>query len=144
LEFGFAYATKHRRPLVAVHVTTRTLGDIWYDDELPENRLTVEPAALELLAVEVQPWHHKYPEVAVRRAIYMGRPVDGIVRASGGATLLAVGNPRRGRVNRLLGSVTHESIDRVQCPVAVVGLGREAAEPEDDSPRMTATDDGRG
>jgi nucleotide-binding universal stress UspA family protein len=135
LEFGFEYASDHRRPLLAVHVTPRAASDLWYDDELLETRLSVEPAALELLAIEVEPWQHKYPEVTVKRAVYMGRSVDGILRASDGATLLAVGNSRRGRVSRLLGSVTQGAIDRAQCPVAVVGPGREAAE---------LVDDGRG
>jgi len=129
LQFGFGYAVEHRRPLVALNVIPFAETDLWYDDELLETHVTVESAALELLAQEVEPWEHKYPDVAVKRAVFMGRPLDGIVRAADGAALLVVGDSSHGRVRQMLGSVSHGVIDRARCPVAVVHGGN----PEDEA-----------
>jgi nucleotide-binding universal stress UspA family protein len=106
--------------LVAVHATPRGSGDLWFDEILLETHLTAEPAALALLAEEVEPWHHKYPDVAVKRAVFVGHPLKALLRASNGADLLIVGRSRQGRDRRLLGSVAHGAIDRATCPLAVV------------------------
>ena len=56
LEFAFEEATLHRRPLVAVFVTDRRTDDFWYDETILSTHFAAEPAALELLATEVEPW----------------------------------------------------------------------------------------
>lgn len=120
LEFAFGYAAAHRLPLAAVHVTTERLEDYWFDERTLATYFSAEPAGLELLAVEVEPWMHKYPEVAVKRAVFAGRPLDGLLRAGQGARLLAVGDrgPRPG--GQLLGSVSHGAVDLAGCPVALI------------------------
>jgi len=120
LEFGFAHAAGHRLPLVAVHATPRGDGELWFDEKFLETHLTAEPAALTLLAEEVEPWQHKYPDVAVKRAVFVGRPLEALLRASNGASLLIVGSSRRVRDRRLLGSVAHGAVDRALCPLGVV------------------------
>lgn len=124
LEYGFEYAAAHRAPLAAVHVTTERQEDYWFDERTLATHFATEPAGLELLAVEVEPWMHKYPEVAVKRAVLAGRPLSGLLRAAQGARLLAVGDRGRGpAARRLLGSVSHGAVDRAGCPVAVVRPG---------------------
>jgi nucleotide-binding universal stress UspA family protein len=121
LEFGFGYAAQHRRLLAAVNVTAHTDYDVWVDDTLLETHLTAEPAALAMLANEVEPWHHKYPDVMVKRALFAGPPLAGLLRAADGAALLCVGDRGRGPTTRaLLGSVSHAAVDRAGCPVAIM------------------------
>jgi len=121
LEYGFCYAAAHRRPVTAVHVGAHTSGDLWLDDATNEPHLAVEPADLALLHDELELWHRRYPQVAVRRAMFAGTALQGLLRAASGARLLVVGN--RGRsaaVRRFLGSVSHGAVDHAPCPVAVV------------------------
>jgi len=121
LAFGFEYAAEHRLPLVALHVTERGSTDVWYDDQLLETHLVGEPEALELLAAEVEPWQHTFPRVSVKRAIFAGPPLSGLLRGSDGAALLVVGDRGLGPVRRaLLGSVSQGAIERAGEPVAVV------------------------
>jgi nucleotide-binding universal stress UspA family protein len=121
LDFGFRYASTHRRPLVAVTVTSHADSDLWYDDTFGETHLTAEPAALALLEEEVEPWRHKYPDVAVKRAIFSGRVLPGLLRAARSASVLAIGNRGFGPARSvIMGSVSHAVVDRAPCPVAVV------------------------
>jgi nucleotide-binding universal stress UspA family protein len=122
-EFAFAYAAAHRVPLAAVHVADRQREDYWFDERTLATAFPVEPAGLHLLAIEVEPWMHKYPEVAVKRAVFTGRPLDGLLRAARGARLLVVGDHGRVVPQRLLGSVCHGAVARAKCPVAVVRAG---------------------
>jgi nucleotide-binding universal stress UspA family protein len=101
LEFGFAYAAAHRRPLAAVHITA-------------------EPGAPAALAAEVAPWIDEYPLVAVEQAVYAGRPLPGLMRAAAGAALLVVGDRGRGPIGRaVLGSVADGVLDHATGTVAV-------------------------
>lgn len=121
LRFGFTYAAEHGLPLVALHVTARAVTDVWFDDELLETHLVGEPAGLELLASEVEPWQHKHPEVAVKRAVFAGAPLSGLLRGADGAALLVVGDRGLGPVSRvLLGSVSQGAVEHASEPVAVV------------------------
>jgi nucleotide-binding universal stress UspA family protein len=121
VQFAFSYAQAHRLPLAAVTVTADRGQDIWYDDQLLEAHLTSEPAALSLLSAEVEPWEHEYPTVWVKRAVFTGDPIDGLLRAASGARLLVVG-AHAGRAGRrvLLGSTSLDAINRATCPVAVL------------------------
>lgn len=120
LEFGFRHASAHRRPLAAVTVVRGPdTGDVWCDDRFGETHMS-SPALAELDA-EVEPWRLKFPDVAVKRAVFTGRPVQALVRASQRAALLVLGSRGLGPVRRvILGSVSHGAVDRAGCPVAVV------------------------
>jgi nucleotide-binding universal stress UspA family protein len=121
LEHGFQYAAVHRRPLAAVHVTAAAREDLWFDERLLETHFATEPTALRLLAEEVEPWQGKYPEVPVRRAVYAGRAVPGLLRAAECAALLVVGDRGRGLAAwAVLGSVSHGVIDHAEGPVCIV------------------------
>jgi nucleotide-binding universal stress UspA family protein len=121
LELGFRFATAHRRPLAGVHVSVAEREDIWFDETTLETHVVEVSEGLVLLADEVEPWQHKYPSVPVRRALYSGRTLPGLLRAAAGARLLVVGDRGRGPTARfVLGSVAHGAVDYAPCPVAVV------------------------
>ena len=121
LEFAFAYAAEHNRPLVAITVISGTVIESWYPDEEHPPILGGAPAGLDLLAVEVEPWQFKYPDVEVERAVLAGPTLEGLVRGARGAAILVVGSRGLGPIRQaLLGSVSHGAIDRSTCPVAVV------------------------
>jgi nucleotide-binding universal stress UspA family protein len=125
LEFGFGYAHDHRLPVAAVHVSALGRADYFHDDVTLSTHFTVEPAELELLAEEVEPWSHKYPQTPVKRAVLAGGTVDGLVRAGEGAGLLVIGDKHRGPVSRVAtGNVPLSVVDRAPCAVAVVAEDR--------------------
>jgi nucleotide-binding universal stress UspA family protein len=129
LEFAFAYADEHRLPVAAAHVSAHG-DDYFYDDTTLSMHFAVEPAALELLAAEVEPWSMKYPHVSIRRAVLCGAVVDGLVRTGDGAHLLVVGDKRRGVVSRArTGDVPLAVAQRACCPTAIVPLDRREGEP---------------
>jgi nucleotide-binding universal stress UspA family protein len=117
LEFGFSYAVQHDHPLVAATVVRRIDDDIWFDDTTLETHLASEPDASAALSAELEPWHLKYPEVPVKRAILGRDPGEGLRRASFGAALLAVGTA--GTSVTRLGSVSRWLVEHAGCPVAV-------------------------
>jgi nucleotide-binding universal stress UspA family protein len=120
LEFGLAYADRHRLPVAAVHVSAQRHDDFWYDDTTLSTHFVAEPADLELLAKQVEPWHHKFPDVPVKRAVMAGTTADGLLRSGAGARLQVLGNLRRGPVGRLLtGNITRAVVDRARHPVAI-------------------------
>jgi nucleotide-binding universal stress UspA family protein len=130
LEFAFAYANEHRLPVAAAHVSAHGDDDYFYDDTTMSMHFAVEPAALELLAAEVEPWSLKYPHVSIRRAVLCGAVIDGLVRAGAGAHLLVVGDKRRGMVSRArTGDVPLAVAQRAACPTAIVPLDRLEGEP---------------
>jgi nucleotide-binding universal stress UspA family protein len=121
LRFAFDYAAEHRRVVVAVNAAAGETHDVWYDDQFLETHLTTQPASLDLLAAELEPWERVYPGVRVRRAVFTGSPVSGLLKAARGAALLVVGDRGAGRIRRvLLGSVSEAVADRADCPVAIV------------------------
>jgi nucleotide-binding universal stress UspA family protein len=121
VEFGFQEAVLHRRPVAAVHVTTERREDFWYDETLLESHFVAEPAGLDLLAQEIEPWADKYPEVHVKRGVFAGHPIDGLLRAADGAALLVLGERvHRTPAQKLLGTVADGAIDAADAPIAVV------------------------
>lgn len=119
--FAFEYAHAHGLPLAAVTVSPDGGRDIWYDDQFLEAHLTTEPPALSQLSTELEPWEREYPGVWVKRAVFTGRPIDGLLRAAEGARLLVVG-AHAGRTGRrlLLGSTSLDAVGRALCPVALL------------------------
>jgi nucleotide-binding universal stress UspA family protein len=127
LEFGFSYADRHHVPLAAVHVTWEHAEDVWVDDTLLETHLVDACEDLTGLDVEVEPWRHKYPNVATRRAVFSGLPAAGLLRAARGARLLVLGATRASAVLRPLGSVSRSLIGHATGPLVVVRDGPGAA-----------------
>lgn len=120
LEFGFAYADRHRLPVAAVHVSAHRNDDFWYDDTMLSTHFATVPADLELLAGEVEPWHHKFRDVLVKRAVMAGTTADGLLRSGAGSRLMVLGNLRHGLLGRVLaGNITRAVIDRARHPVAI-------------------------
>lgn len=121
LEFGFGYASLHRLPLAAAHVSGQRREDYWYDDDTLSTHFPVEPAELELLAAEVEPWTHQFPHVWVKRVVLAGPTTHALVRGAVGARLLVLGARRRGHVAQVLtGGTTAAVIAQAPGPVAVV------------------------
>jgi nucleotide-binding universal stress UspA family protein len=122
LEFAFVKASRFGTSLAAVHVTGDRRQDYWFDEDVRTTHCTAPRAAIELLAREVEPWELKYPDVAVKRAVFGGSPPAGLIRASRGAALLVVGRSRRTAASALHGSVVSRAIESADAPVAVVAL----------------------
>jgi nucleotide-binding universal stress UspA family protein len=130
LEFAFTYAGEHRLPVAATHVSAHGDDDYFFDDTTLSTHFAVEPAALELLGAEVEPWSRKYPHVNIRRAVLCGAVVAGLIRAAAGARLLVIGDKRRGMVSRARTGDVPLSVARLAgCPTAVVPLDRREGEP---------------
>jgi nucleotide-binding universal stress UspA family protein len=130
MEFAFAYAAQHHLPLAAVHVSAENRDDYFCDDTTLSTYFATEPAALGLLAVEVEPWARKYPEVPIRRAVLCGSVPDGLIRAAAGARLLVVGDKRRGVIGRArTGDVPLTVAADAPGPVAVVPLDQHEERP---------------
>ena len=120
LEFAFAYADEHRVSVVAAMATRHPVEDVWFDDRLLETHLGTEPAEAQMLAADVEPWHLKYPDVAVRRAVVGDDAVDGLRRVSRDAALLVLGTAADRTAP--LGRVSRSLVERAGCPVAVVRI----------------------
>ena len=90
LAYAFAHAAAHRRPLVAVHVTTGSAADYWLDDSLLDTAVSDEPGAVALLEDEVGPFAERY-RVRATSTVHRGRPLAVLSRLSRGADLLVVG-----------------------------------------------------
>jgi nucleotide-binding universal stress UspA family protein len=105
-------------PVVAATATPEPIQDVWFDDQMLETHLGSEPAEAVMLAREVEPWHRKYPEVAVRRTVIGDDPADGLRRVSHGAALLVVGTAAARTAP--LGRVSRSLVESAACPVAVV------------------------
>ena len=105
IEEGFVFASARGLPVQAVIVPT-VVATATGDDPT------------EAVAAELEPWHLKFPEVALTTAVLPGRPADALRRSATGAALLVVGATGTGLAR--LGTVTRELIERAPSPVAVV------------------------
>lgn len=117
LAFAFDYASRHHRPLHAVHC--------WRPDVLVTSRWRaarpVPEQADRWLAEALAGWQEKYPDVQSHRGVVRDHPIDGLVAASAGQDLLVVGSrSRHARIAALLGSVSQGVLHSAVCPVAVV------------------------
>lgn len=121
LGFAFEHAARHHLPLAAVHIVAAGPDGVWVDDDLLETHLLEPPASLEMLDAEVEPWHHKYPEVHVRRVILRDRPAAGLLATAATARLTVVGDRGLGPAARLfVGSVSQAVLANAAGPVVVV------------------------
>ncbi|MEV4135244.1 universal stress protein [Dactylosporangium sp. NPDC049742] len=122
IRFGYRYAHRHRVPLAAVHVSARAAGDFWFDETTLETHFATEPESTELLAVAVEPVSARFPQVPLKRAVFLGPPVEGLRRAADGAVLLVLGrHGHRLPAPLRLGSVSRAFADRPPGVVAIVG-----------------------
>jgi nucleotide-binding universal stress UspA family protein len=122
LSYAFDRASRLSVPLVIVYawyiefvdgVIATTPGSREYQQ--------VEQHAHELVGRVVGPLTRHHPDVDVDIRILNARPADALVDASVDAGLVVVGARGRGGFRGLLlGSVSHEVLHRVECPVAVV------------------------
>jgi nucleotide-binding universal stress UspA family protein len=120
LNFAFAYAQRHQVALVAAMTTRHPVEDVWFDDQMLETHLGSEPAEAAMLAADIEPWHLRYPGVAVRRALVADDAVAGLRRVSRGAALLVVGTAADRAAP--LGRVSRSLVEWADCPVAVVRI----------------------
>lgn len=128
LGFAFDHASRHTKPLHAVHC--------WRPDMLaamqwrPEQPAPDEPRRG--LAEALGGWQEKYPDVAVDASVVRDHPVAGLVAASLSQHLLVVGGrAHHARAAALLGSVSQGVLHHAWCPVAVVHAGGSAGTPGD-------------
>lgn len=126
VRFAFAQAGLHRAPLVAVHTaparTPRTIP-------LPDVLGTADMSR-RLVAEGLDAWRRQYPGVAVHEVHTGSDPVAELLRRSSGAQLLVLGSRGLSALQGIVvGSVSHELLHRVGCPLAVV-----RAEGEPDMP----------
>jgi nucleotide-binding universal stress UspA family protein len=107
--------------LVAVHAWSEYASDHVRFQALDEGREQVEQVENELLAQRLAGWQEKYPDVAVRRVVTSGRPVEQLLDQAAGAQLIVVGSRGNGGFSgMLLGSTSQALIRHATCPLLVV------------------------
>lgn len=117
LAFGFAYAERHRLPVLAILCHAPIPGDI----SLPSGD-RYEQRAAEVVA----PWQAAYPTVEARGEGRRSHAVDALVAAATGGALLVVGrNTGRRLIGPLVGSVAAGVLHHATSPVAVIPIGTE-------------------
>ncbi|WP_092806728.1 universal stress protein [Rhodococcus globerulus] len=119
---AFEEAAFRGAELVAVHVWS-DLGTAAFEDP---RAAALAPASLEeeehaVLSENLAGWSEKYPDVVVRREIYLDNPRGRLLEWSARAQLVVVGSRGRGGFRgMLLGSTSNTLIASAQCPVMVV------------------------
>ncbi|MFE4503028.1 universal stress protein [Rhodococcus sp. NPDC056743] len=119
---AFEEAAFRGAELVAVHVWS-DLGTAAFEDP---RAAALAPASLEeeehaVLSENLAGWSEKYPDVVVRREIYLDNPRGRLLEWSSRAQLVVVGSRGRGGFRgMLLGSTSNTLIASAQCPVMVV------------------------
>jgi nucleotide-binding universal stress UspA family protein len=121
LQFGYRYAARHRMPIAAVHVTSESAGDLWFDECILETHFAVEPPALAMLANQIGVLGRRDPDIVIKRAMYGGETAEALLRASAGAALLVVGRADGGVAPYFrAGSVREALAYHAGCTLAVV------------------------
>jgi nucleotide-binding universal stress UspA family protein len=119
---AFEEAAFRGAELVAVHVWS-DLGTAAFEDP---RAAALAPASLEeeehaVLSENLAGWSEKFPDVVVRREIYLDNPRGRLLEWSSRAQLVVVGSRGRGGFRgMLLGSTSNTLIASAQCPVMVV------------------------
>ncbi|MGI5129960.1 universal stress protein [Pseudonocardia sp. CA-107938] len=115
--FAFEAAAARGAGLVAVHTWENVLSDeLVVGIELK----TVLDAERRHLVEVLAPHRARFPGVAVRMQVRMGRPDRALCAAAERAQLVVVGSRGRGAFAGLFGSVSHALLHRCPCPVVVV------------------------
>jgi nucleotide-binding universal stress UspA family protein len=114
---AFDEASWRGAELVAVHSWRE------YPAERGDTRhlAAVQESEHELLAERLAGWQEKYPDVAVRRVIAEGHPVECLLDNAGDAQLVVVGSRGLGGfAGMVLGSTSQALIHHASCPLLVV------------------------
>ncbi|ASD22078.1 hypothetical protein B7495_08215 [Cryobacterium sp. LW097] len=130
LDVAAAEAARRAVPLVLVHAWSipATLG-VDYGAAVPFDALI--EAHEDILARALERVRAQHPAVDASGTLVQGAAAPALVEAAGHAALLVVGTHGRGAVAGLiLGSVSHDVLLNMPCPVVVVPRSRPAAEPQ--------------
>ncbi|WP_435206331.1 universal stress protein [Micromonospora sp. bgisy143] len=113
-------ATLRDVPLVLAHVGSPG-GDRPVPDEIEEAQAAEQAEAVRLLADASAVVRAEHPDLVVREhPVRAASPAQGLVEASGAASLLVVGTRgRAGFAGLLLGSVSQAAVHHAHCPVLV-------------------------
>ncbi|GLY42725.1 universal stress protein [Amycolatopsis sp. NBRC 101858] len=121
--FALDFAARHGYRVGVVHAWTDSLLDPVLEPVLsgPGGEGGLRATADALVSSQLADWRDRYPEVPVDRLEPEGRPADVLLAQAEDAALLVVGSHGRGPVRRaVLGSVSHQVLQRAGCPVAVL------------------------
>ncbi|MEU0551847.1 universal stress protein [Micromonospora sp. NPDC005979] len=118
--YGAVEATLRDVPLVLTHVGPSG-GDRPVPDEMEEAQAVEQAEAVRLLADASAVVRAEHPDLVVREhPVRASSPAQGLVEASGAASLLVVGTRgRAGFAGLLLGSVSQAAVHHAHCPVLV-------------------------
>ncbi|MEU8282726.1 universal stress protein [Micromonospora sp. NPDC048905] len=118
--YGADEAARREVPLVLVHVGPAA-GDRAVPEEIEESQAVYQAEAVRLLADASAAVRAAHPDLVVREhPVRAAGPVQGLIEASGTASLLVVGTRgRAGFAGLLLGSVSQAVIQHAHCPVLV-------------------------
>ncbi|MEU7613856.1 universal stress protein [Micromonospora sp. NPDC049204] len=118
--YGADEAARREVPLVLVHVGPAA-GDRAVPEEIEESQAVYQAEAVRLLADASAAVRAAHPDLVVREhPVRAAGPVQGLIDASGTASLLVVGTRgRAGFAGLLLGSVSQAVIQHAHCPVLV-------------------------
>ena len=123
LEFAFAEAARREARLIAATVWDST----WLTAGIDEGDVPAEIDAIESehdsrLAVLIQPWQARYPQVHAVRRIGAGAVGHTLVKATGEADLVVVGGRKHGEGHpgMRIGPVANTILHHADCPVAMV------------------------
>jgi nucleotide-binding universal stress UspA family protein len=117
---GAVEATLRDVPLVLTHVGPSG-ADRPVPDEIEETQAAEQAEAVRLLADASAVVRAEHPDLVVREhPVRASSPAQGLVEASGAASLLVVGTRgRAGFAGLLLGSVSQAAVHHAHCPVLV-------------------------
>lgn len=123
LDFAFAMAAERAVPLHLVYAWQVPANYVWdvtfVSDELQQWRQYEEGTFEEL----VQAWAEKHPEVTVRRELWHGHAVDGLLdvaRTTDAQLLVVGGRPHNRLAGFMLGSVVRGVLHHATVPIGVV------------------------
>ncbi|WP_433120225.1 universal stress protein [Micromonospora sp. CA-246542] len=118
--YGAVEAALRDVPLVLAHVGPSG-GDRPVPDEIEEAQAAEQAEAVRLLADASAVVRAEHPDLVVREhPVRASSPAQGLVEASGAASLLVVGTRgRAGFAGLLLGSVSQAAVHHAHCPVLV-------------------------
>lgn len=128
--FAVRAAGMLHEPLEAVHTwqpAAYATGDYfsWFDYAEEAN-----DAKWNLLHALTDPIVHEHPEIVVNGRVVEGRASDVILREARSAQLVVVGtHHRRAFAGMMLGSVSHDLLVTLPCPIAVVPTSTRRAAP---------------
>ncbi|WP_305094134.1 universal stress protein [Prescottella sp. R16] len=119
---AFEEAALRGVPLVAIHAWSDTPhGTLAGGRNAIRDPRAFEDAEHEVLSERLAGWCERYPDVEVRRELYIDGPRTHLIAWSQKAQLVVVGSRGRGGFRGLLlGSTSNELVQKAQCPVMVV------------------------